>query len=61
MKDRRALKSVTPPTPSRSETSQRGAKDWHEWGGLASAAGKNFREKEKNESVYSGPPCGGAQ
>ena len=61
MKDRRALYTVTPLTPSRSETSQCAAKDWHEWGGLASAAGKNFREKEKNESVYTSSPCRGAQ
>ena len=57
MKDRRALESVTPLTPSRSETSHRGAKDWHEWGGLASGAGNNYREKEKNESVHPGPSC----
>ena len=61
MKDRWALEIVTPPTPSRSETSPRDAKDWNEWGGLASGAGKNFREKEKNESVHAGPPCRGAQ
>ncbi len=61
MKERRALESVTPPTPSRPETPRRGAKDWNEWGGLASGAGNNYREKEKNESVYPGPPCRGGQ
>ena len=61
MKDRRALRSLTPPTPSRPDTSRGGAKDWNEWGGLASGAGTNFREKEKNESVCSGSACRGAQ
>ena len=61
MKDRRALRSVTPPTPSRSDTSRGGAKDWNEWGGLASGAGNNFREKEKNESVHPGPAYRGPQ